>query len=206
MNNPLVHRGFSVSTVQRPRPLTPPNTDLDPREKDAMNALMIGMNNIGVLAKSGHLSMELVEDFCEGLRAHVRQPLAMGLIQIFMMVNVSKTDEGSESIWAGLFWLLDTLEGKRADHDVAEVMGNHPIRARTCKDGNFFREYEKAPIYTLNYCREPPKFMVGTVDRGPANVGGFGKKFADEVMPNAEEWDRNGVFPQAIGKAADLVC
>ena len=29
-----------------------------------MNALMIGMNNIGVLAKNGHLSIDLVEDFC----------------------------------------------------------------------------------------------------------------------------------------------
>ena len=34
------------------------------------------------------------------------------MIQIFMMVNVSKADEDSESIWAGLFWLLDNLEDK----------------------------------------------------------------------------------------------
>ena len=35
------------------------------------------------------------------------------VIHIFMMVNVNKSDEGEESIWAGLFWLLDHLEGNR---------------------------------------------------------------------------------------------
>jgi hypothetical protein len=80
-------------------------------EKDAMNALMIGMNNIGVLAKNGHLSLDLVEDFC-GVYVRMFASRWRRVIQIFMMVNVSKAEEDSESIWAGLFWLLDNLEDK----------------------------------------------------------------------------------------------
>ena len=37
---------------------------LSREEKDAMNATVIGMNNIGLLAKHGHLSLDLVEAFC----------------------------------------------------------------------------------------------------------------------------------------------
>ena len=29
------------------------------------------------------------------------------VIQIFMMVSMSKQDEPTEGVWAGLFWLLD---------------------------------------------------------------------------------------------------
>ena len=36
------------------------------------------------------------------------------VIHIFMMVNVEKTDEGEDSIWGGLFWLLDHLEAKES--------------------------------------------------------------------------------------------
>ena len=57
MINPLVHRGFSISTVKLHDELTPQElAGLTREEKDAMNALMIGMNNIGVLAKNGHLN------------------------------------------------------------------------------------------------------------------------------------------------------
>ena len=74
-----------------------------------MNALMIGMNNIGVLAKNGHLSLDLVEDFC-GVYVRMFASRWRRVIQIFMMVNVDNSDEGQDSIWAGLFWLLDHLE------------------------------------------------------------------------------------------------
>ena len=112
MNNPLVHRGFSISTVKLHDELTPQElAALTREEKDAMNAMMIGMNNIGVLAKNGHLSLDLVEDFC-GVYVRMFASRWRRVIQIFMMVNVSKADEDSESIWAGLFWLLDNLEDK----------------------------------------------------------------------------------------------
>ena len=78
-----------------------------------MNALMIGMNNIGVLAKNGHLSLDLVEDFC-GVYVRMFASRWRRVIQIFMMVNVNKTDEGEDSIWGGLFWLLDHLEARGA--------------------------------------------------------------------------------------------
>ena len=66
-----------------------------------MNALMIGMNNIGVLAKNGHLSLDLVEDFC-GVYVRMFASRWRRVIHIFMMVNVNKTDEGQESIWGGV--------------------------------------------------------------------------------------------------------
>ena len=34
---------------------------LSREEKDAMNAMMIGMNNIGLLAKNGHISTLIIE-------------------------------------------------------------------------------------------------------------------------------------------------
>jgi len=108
----LVHRGFSISTVKLHDELTPQElAALTREEKDAMNALMIGMNNIGVLAKNGHLSLDLVEDFC-GVYVRMFASRWRRVIHIFMMVNVQKTDEGEESIWGGLFWLLDHLEAK----------------------------------------------------------------------------------------------
>ena len=107
MNNPLVHRGFSVSTVKLHDELTPQElNDLSREEKDAMNALMIGMNNIGVLAKNGHLSMDLVDDFC-GVYFRMFASRWRRVIQIFMMINTAKHDEPVDGVWSGLFWLLD---------------------------------------------------------------------------------------------------
>ena len=107
MNNPLVHRGFSISTVKLHDELSPQElAALTREEKDAMNALMIGMNNIGVLAKNGHLSMDLVDDFC-GVYFRMFASRWRRVIQIFMMVNISKHDEPTDGVWSGLFWLLD---------------------------------------------------------------------------------------------------
>ena len=71
-----------------------------------MNALMIGMNNIGVLAKNGHLSMDLVDDFC-GVYVRMFASRWRRVIQIFMMVNISKHEEQADGVWSGLYWLLD---------------------------------------------------------------------------------------------------
>ena len=110
MNNPLVHRGFSISTVKLHDELTPQElAALSREEKDAMNALMIGMNNIGVLAKNGHLSMDLVDDFC-GVYFRMFASRWRRVIQIFMMVNISKHDEPTDGVWSGLFWLLDRYD------------------------------------------------------------------------------------------------
>ncbi len=110
MNNPLVHRGFSVSTLKLHDELSPQElNDLTREEKDAMNALMIGMNNIGVLAKNGHLSMDLVDDFC-GVYFRMFGSRWRRVIQIFMIVNTSTNDEPIDGVWSGLFWLLDRYE------------------------------------------------------------------------------------------------
>ena len=65
MNTPLIHRGFAVTTLKLSEELTFEELNaLSREEKDATNATMIGFNNIGLLAKYGHLSNDLVEAFC----------------------------------------------------------------------------------------------------------------------------------------------
>ena len=57
LNNPMIHRGFAVTTNKLHEELTIQElVGLSREEKDAMNATMTGMNNIGLLAKHGHLS------------------------------------------------------------------------------------------------------------------------------------------------------
>ena len=110
MNNPLVHRGFAVSTTKLHDELTPQElASLSREEKDAMNAMMIGMNNIGVLAKNGHLSLDLVEDFC-GVYVRVFAVRWRRAVEIFTKVSMSQSNENMDAVWAGLFWLLDTFE------------------------------------------------------------------------------------------------
>ena len=118
MNNPLVHRGFSVSTTKLHDNFSFEElAALSREEKDAMNAMMIGMNNIGVLAKNGHLSLDLVEDFC-GVYVRVFSSRWLRIIDIFTMVNMKQYDEPMEAVWSGLYWLLETLkeepEGKES--------------------------------------------------------------------------------------------
>ena len=67
------------------------------------------MNNIGVLAKNGHLSMDLVDDFT-GVYVRMFASRWRRVIQIFMMVNMSKNDAPTEGVWSGLFWLLDRFD------------------------------------------------------------------------------------------------
>tara|TARA_B100001996_G_scaffold377048_1_gene359113 strand:- start:1280 stop:1792 length:513 start_codon:yes stop_codon:yes gene_type:complete len=120
MNNPLVHRGFAVSTTKLHDELTPQElAALSREEKDAMNAMMIGFNNIGVLAKNGHLSLDLVEDFC-GVYVRVFASRWRRVIEIFMMVNMSQNDEAIDGVWAGLFWLLDTFENNPEKSEISE--------------------------------------------------------------------------------------
>ena len=64
LSDPLIHRGFSVSMMKLHEDITMQEiNDLTREEKNAMNAMMIGINNIGLLAMYGHLSMDLVEGF-----------------------------------------------------------------------------------------------------------------------------------------------
>ena len=65
------------------------------------------MNGIGSLQK-----MATSQSFRCGVYVRMFASRWRRVIQIFMMVNVNKTDEGEESIWAGLFWLLDHLSRK----------------------------------------------------------------------------------------------
>ena len=71
LNNPMIHRGFAVTTNKLHEELTLQElVALTREEKDAMNATMIGMNNIGLLAKHGHLSIDLVEAFAVIMSAY----------------------------------------------------------------------------------------------------------------------------------------
>ena len=107
LNNPMIHRGFAVTTNKLHEELSLEElVGLTREEKDAMNATMIGMNNIGVLAKNGHLSMDLVDDFC-GVYVRMFASRWRRVIQIFMMVNISQHEEHADGVWSGLYWLLD---------------------------------------------------------------------------------------------------
>ena len=55
MNTPLIDRGIAVTTLKLSDELTFEGLNtLSREEKDAMNATMIGFNNIGLIAKYGH--------------------------------------------------------------------------------------------------------------------------------------------------------
>jgi len=114
MNNPLVHRGFSISTVKLHDELTPQElAALTREEKDAMNALMIGMNNIGLLAKHGHLSLDLVEAFC-GYYVRIFGPRWRRAVEVHAQAMMQEPESVS-TVWGGLYWLMDTLE-EAPDH------------------------------------------------------------------------------------------
>ena len=85
-----------------------------------MNAMMIGFNNIGVLAKNGHLSLDLVDDFC-GVYVRIFASRWRRVIDIFMMVNMSQNDEAIDGVWAGLFWLLDTFENNAENSEIKDI-------------------------------------------------------------------------------------
>ena len=71
LNNPMIHRGFAVTTNKLHEELTIQElVGLSREEKDAMNATMIGMNNIGLLAKHGHLSLERRRPFAATMCAY----------------------------------------------------------------------------------------------------------------------------------------
>ena len=69
LSDPLIHRGFSVSMMKLHEDITMQEINELTREEKNTNAMMIGINNIGLLVRYGHLSMDLVEGF---LRRYIR--------------------------------------------------------------------------------------------------------------------------------------
>ena len=83
MNNPLIHRGFSVSTTKLHDNLTMQEmAALSREEKDAMNAMMIGMNNIGLLAKTATCRLIWSKRFV-GVMSEFLEPAGDGLLRCF---------------------------------------------------------------------------------------------------------------------------
>jgi hypothetical protein len=110
MNNPLIHRGFSVSTNKLHVNLTIQEmVALSREEKDAMNAMMIGMNDIGLLGKNGHLSLGLVEAFC-GPYVRVFGTRWRRAVEVFTSASMFQNDKPIEAVWGGLYWLMDTFQ------------------------------------------------------------------------------------------------
>ena len=108
MNTPLIHRGFAVTTLKLSEELTFEELNaLSREEKDAMNATMIGFNNIGLLAKHGHLSNDLVEAFC-GYYIRIFGPRWRRAVKF--MLTMMQQPESIRMVWGGLYWLMDTLE------------------------------------------------------------------------------------------------
>ena len=109
MNTPLIHRGFAVTTLKLSEELTFEGLNaLSREEKDAMNATMIGFNNIGLLAKYGHLSNDLVEAFC-GYYIRIFGSRWRRAVEIHAKAMMQQP-ESIRMVWGGLYWLMDTLE------------------------------------------------------------------------------------------------
>jgi len=111
LNNPMIHRGFAVTTNKLHEELSLEElVGLTREEKDAMNATMIGMNNIGLLAKHGHLSLDLVEAFCG---YYVRIFGARWRRAVEVHAQAMQQVESVSTVWNGLYWLMDTLDSDR---------------------------------------------------------------------------------------------
>ena len=116
LNNPMIHRGFAVTTNKLHEELTIQElVGLSREEKDAMNATMIGMNNIGLLAKHGHLSLDLVEAFC-GYYVRIFGPRWRRAVEIHAQAMMQEPESVS-TVWGGLYWLMDTLAEAPEAHD-----------------------------------------------------------------------------------------
>ena len=110
LNNPMIHRGFAVTTNKLHEELTIQElVGLSREDKDAMNATMIGMNNIGLLAKHGHLSLDLVEAFC-GYYVRIFGPRWRRAVEGH--AEAMQQVESVSMVWSGLYWLMETLEGE----------------------------------------------------------------------------------------------
>ena len=104
----MIHRGFAVTTNKLHEELTLQElVSLTREEKDAMNATMIGMNNIGLLAKHGHLSTDLVEAFC-GYYVRIFGPRWRRAVEVHAQAMMQEP-ESISAVWNGLYWLMENL-------------------------------------------------------------------------------------------------
>ena len=110
LSDPLIHRGFSVSMTKLHDDITIQDiAGLDREEKNAMNAMMIGINNIGLLAKHGHLSMDLVDAFY-GRYVRVFGSRWRRAIDVFTSANQGDVSDDETDVWDGMLWLMDALK------------------------------------------------------------------------------------------------
>ena len=120
LSDPLIHRGFSVSMMKLHEDITMQEiNELTREEKNAMNAMMIGINNIGLLAMYGHLSMDLVEGFY-GRYIRIFGPRWRQTVKVFSAATAFAMglEDDEETMWDGLLWLMDNL--KKPDSEDSE--------------------------------------------------------------------------------------
>ncbi len=111
--DPLIQRGFSVTMMKLHDDISMQEiNELSREEKNAMNAMMIGINNIGLLAMHGHLSMDLVESFY-GRYVRIfgnRWRRAVGVFTSTTKHMFGEAAEDETDVWDGLLWLMETLK------------------------------------------------------------------------------------------------
>ena len=114
LSSPLIQRGISV-TINRITENSTVETlhSLSREEKDAINALMVGMNNHGVLTFYGHLSLDIVASFYQSYTIFLNKRLR----RIVKIMNESAKNAGLKiesqnniGSFDWLIWLLDRLD------------------------------------------------------------------------------------------------
>ena len=76
-------------------------------EKDAMNATMIGMNNIGLLATRSPIHRSS-RGFC-GYYVRIFGPRWRRAVEVHAKAMMQEPESAS-AVWNGLYWLMENLE------------------------------------------------------------------------------------------------
>ncbi len=116
MGSPLVQRGMSVIINSLDEGFTTKDiNDLSREEKNAINALMIGMNYHGLLTFHGHLSINLVASFYTSFTLIFGQKLRRVVNLMYDSVSNKLGESGDiddvvSKPFDWLIWLLDRLD------------------------------------------------------------------------------------------------
>ena len=113
MGSPLVQRGMSVIINSLDEEFTSRDiSELSREEKNAINALMIGMNYHGLLTFHGHLSIKLVASFYTSFTLIFGQKMrrVVDLMYSSALGESGDIDDVVSKPFDWLIWLLDRLD------------------------------------------------------------------------------------------------
>ena len=114
LSSPMIQRGISVTINRITEDSTVENLqNLSREEKDAINALMVGMNNHGVLTFHGRLSIDIVASFYQAYTLFLSKRLRR-IVKIMtdsaQRAGVNNDNKNNIGSFDWLIWLLDRLE------------------------------------------------------------------------------------------------